>query len=108
MYSFRTNFFNLFKASLKPNLNIESFARSTRYAQPFGRSLERKQKRSKLTHVYDRAQVLLYTFETGQALYKTMTMHHTSLKKHLDKATFYLNVFRFSSQATDAVPRFEN
>lgn len=66
----------------KPSLNVEAFARSTRYAQPLGHSEQSKGKRSKPVYVYDLKGVLLFVFRTKQEAIQQMRNHHTSLNQY--------------------------
>lgn len=78
---------------IKPRLNVEPFARSTRYAQPFGHSEQSKHRRSKPVYVYDKHGALLLVFKSKQDTLKSMRIHHVSLTKCMQFNYVYLNYF---------------
>lgn len=85
--------------TLDPNLNVDLVASGSGHHEPMSQEMRNKLRKERGTPVYiygAETLNLLYTFESKQHAYNTISIHHKTLNDCLDLGTLYLDHFFLS------------
>lgn len=85
--------------SLKPNLNVDLVASSSRYHEPMNPEIRERLRKQRGTPIFVYSAddfTLLYMFESKQYMYDSINIHHNTLNDCIASGTLYLNAFFFS------------